>query len=90
MDVLFLSFRESEDVLRLSLEEAFFLNFALGSLVIKKDSVFLTVDEVWSLFTKTFENFAAHYAVYHHFRCEGWIVKSGMKFGSDFRKPILL
>ena len=30
------------------------------------------------------KSFAVRYAVYHHYRSQGWIVKCGLKFGTDF------
>lgn len=31
--------------------------------------------------------FLLNYVVYHHFRSLGWVVKSGIKFAVDYRKP---
>lgn len=38
-----------------------------------------------SSFSKRFDNpFLVHYAVYHHFRTLGWVVKGGIKFCVDY------
>ena len=31
-----------------------------------------------------FSDFPYHYAVYHHFRAKGYVVKDGVKYGTDF------
>jgi len=60
---------------------------------------YLTLDSAWKTYTaayiypipqamslhRRFDNpFLVHYAVYHHFRSLGWVVKSGLKFCSDY------
>jgi len=42
------------------------------------------VDQVYKLAAENYENFADAYAVYKDLRERGYIVKSGMKFGSTF------
>jgi tRNA intron endonuclease, catalytic C-terminal domain len=39
---------------------------------------------LWSLFSQVQSTFPFRYAVYHHLRSKGWVVKSGCKFGGDF------
>ncbi len=69
----------------LTLEEAFFLSYALGSLVVlDKSSVPLELCEMWRRFCSVQSSFPSHYAVYHHFRAKGWVPKVGIKFGADF------
>ena len=75
-----------QETLHLSLEEAFFLSYSLGCLQVKYGEKFLNLNELWDLFQHTSSSFISKYVVYHHFRIEGWIVKSGVKFGSDFCK----
>lgn len=97
---------DSDEVLKLTLEEAFFLSYAIGCLVVKVRGRFLNLDELWKLFVRNSEQFVFRYIAYHvsilidfifttllylidlielqHFRMSGWVVKSGIKFGSDF------
>ncbi|KAJ5280232.1 hypothetical protein N7478_005604 [Penicillium angulare] len=91
---------ENEEHLQLSNEEAFFLVYTLGALqvldrdtntVIPTSSLFpllchhsyfpprITCDEVQSD-----DPFLISYAVYHHFRSLGWVIRSGVKFGTDY------
>mmetsp|Transcript_19695 Transcript_19695/g.27722 ORF Transcript_19695/g.27722 Transcript_19695/m.27722 type:complete len:292 (+) Transcript_19695:76-951(+) len=44
----------------------------------------LNPSDAWKLFCKLEPSFPERYAVYHHFRSRGWIVKSGLKFGADY------
>jgi len=74
----------TEEHLQLGLEEAFFLSYALGCLQVQKEGVNLNLDEMWVLYSSTSKNFIQRYAAYHHFRALGWVVRSGIKFGTDF------
>lgn len=80
----------SIDSFHLRFEEAYFLAYIFGSIVIRKDfNSYYNLDELWNLFSNVFcENekfkFASYYASYHHFRSKGWIVRSGFKFGVDY------
>jgi tRNA-intron lyase len=70
----------------LSYEEAFYLSYALGCLRILKqqdDSVLTNLD-LWKHFSAKDEHFISKYIVYHKLRSEGWILKSGIKYGTDF------
>jgi len=106
------SFHADEDVLdlehlQLSLEEAFFLHFALGVLDVYPQTgsqqhsteASLTRDDLFTLFQSSSvysvlpsadlpaigdNSFLANYAVYHHFRSLGWIVRPGTKFAVDW------
>ncbi|KAI1078658.1 hypothetical protein F5B20DRAFT_546825 [Whalleya microplaca] len=87
-----------QEHLQLTLEEAFYLVFALGVLKVtdpKTGNAFTTRD----LFTLCRQNsyfpsrktnlqpddpFLVHYAVYHHFRSLGWVTRPGIKFGVDW------
>jgi len=73
-----------EEVLHLSLEEAYFLSYALGCLLVEHQGHFLDLDEMWTLYSNTKQNFIPRYVAYHHFRSCGWVVRSGIKFGNDF------
>lgn len=78
------SYRESYF---LSLEEAFFLTFGVGCLKIQNElGELLTTEQIWKLFLNTQPDFVHKYIVYHYFRSKEWVVKSGLKYGSDFRK----
>lgn len=83
---------QDEAVIKLFLEEAFFLSYGLGNLMIKTRSeagslVQLNLQEIWHLFCNSFHDkkrFVVTYAAYHYFRSRGWIVKQGRNYGSDF------
>ncbi|XP_076031291.1 tRNA-splicing endonuclease subunit Sen2-like isoform X2 [Oratosquilla oratoria] len=72
--------------LHLTLEEAFFLSYALGCLVVtpegKREG--MNIDQMWTTFCNDSDVFPFHYVVYHRYRSEGWIVKPGVKFGVDW------
>ncbi len=76
--------------LQLSLEEAFFLSYALGVLEVRNGSTKLDSHEILRSFCNLttsppgFNLFLVRYVAYHHFRTSGWVVKSGVKFGVDF------
>uniref|UniRef100_UPI00358F361F tRNA-splicing endonuclease subunit Sen2 n=1 Tax=Myxine glutinosa TaxID=7769 RepID=UPI00358F361F len=72
------------ETLQLAPEEAFFLSYALGCLVISQKQKVLTQSELWCFFIASCPNFAAVYAAYHHFRSCGWVPKPGLKYGTDF------
>ena len=42
------------------------------------------LDALWRKFNQSNPNFCEEYAVYHHFRSKGWVVKDGTKFGVEF------
>jgi len=113
---------EDYEHLQLSLEEAFFLVFAVECLTIStpatgpnaadyltnRDSTRargMSIQECWlrfaeassvlalnqelSLSTRDFDltpgnRFVVRYVVYHYYRSQGWIVKDGLKYGTDF------
>nr|AEB54652.1 tRNA_splicing nuclease 2 [Procambarus clarkii] len=88
--------------LQLLPEEALFLAYALGCLIVSKKETGMknkngkrsssphtyvsemTIDSLWSTFTDDDPKFPIKYAVYHHYRTKGWVVKSGLKFGADW------
>ncbi len=74
----------------LTLEEAFFLSYALGCLVVMnkdkhkdENSAPMDLIEMWREFCSIQCSFPSHYAAYHHFRAKGWVPKVGIKFGAD-------
>lgn len=90
---------KDEEHLQLSYEETFFLAYGLGALNIYSEETQdrLTNLEVLRLFRQysyfpTFPStplqiddpFLISYAVYHHFRSLGWVVRHGLKFAVDY------
>lgn len=71
------------EYLQLSLEEAFFLVYALGCLSIYYDKEPLTIVKLWKVFTVIQPTFRTTYMAYHHFRSKGWVPKVGLKYGTD-------
>ncbi|XP_012688129.2 tRNA-splicing endonuclease subunit Sen2 [Clupea harengus] len=72
------------EYLQLSLEEAFFLVYALGCLSIYDHEEPLSVLQVWEMCRSMQPNFETTYVAYHYFRSKGWVPKTGVKYGSDF------
>ncbi|CAJ2506555.1 Uu.00g006850.m01.CDS01 [Anthostomella pinea] len=84
--------------LQLTLEEAFYLVFALGVLTIMNPVTgkSMTAPELFTLCRQQSyfpprsmglqpdDPFLIQYAVYHHFRSLGWVVRPGIKFGVDW------
>jgi tRNA-splicing endonuclease subunit Sen2 len=83
---------------QLTLEEAFFLSYALGALEILDPETKAPIpnQELFTLFRKTSyfppitnpslspdDPFMVNYVVYHHFRSLGWVPRSGVKFSVD-------
>ncbi|KAI8145027.1 hypothetical protein BJV82DRAFT_577285 [Fennellomyces sp. T-0311] len=65
--------------------EAFFLRYALNTLVIYDASnKRLSIDDCWTIFSNRTPLFATRYAAYHYYRSLGWAPKQGSKFGVDF------
>jgi tRNA-splicing endonuclease subunit Sen2 len=85
----------NEEHLQLSLEEAFFLTYALGALRLTELS--LTNAALFSLFRQNSyfpavpssklspdDPFLLNYVVYHHYRSLGWVIREGLKFAVDY------
>jgi len=70
--------------LQLGLEEAFFLSYGFGCLIVKDASGGMSLSTMWRKFSQLNPNFVPRYAVYHNFRSKGWVPKSGIKYGVDF------
>jgi tRNA-splicing endonuclease subunit Sen2 len=91
---------ENQEHLNLSLEEAFFLSYGVGVLEIYCDDsdAVLPPSSLLSLFRRHSyypprslsiaaepdDPFMLSYVVYHHYRSLGWVVRSGVKFGTDY------
>lgn len=73
-----------QDSLRLELCESFFLSWALGCLLVSNDGEQMNLANMWKEFSRIEPDFIWRYAVYHHFRAKGWVVRSGQKFGVDW------
>ncbi|OQE19479.1 hypothetical protein PENSTE_c015G09116 [Penicillium steckii] len=91
---------ENQEHLQLSNEEAFFLVYGLGVLrvfdreqnaviptstllpLLRRHSYFPSHPESSTLSPD--DPFMLSYVVYHHFRSLGWVVRSGVKFGTDY------
>ncbi|CAM4589363.1 unnamed protein product [Caretta caretta] len=71
------------EYLQLSLEEAFFLVYALGCLSIYYNEEPLTILKLWEIFSEVQPNFRTTYMAYHYFRSKGWVPKVGLKYGTD-------
>ncbi|XP_060095847.1 tRNA-splicing endonuclease subunit Sen2 [Heteronotia binoei] len=71
------------EYLQLSLEEGFFLVYALGCLNIYYNEVPLSILKLWEFFSEAQPNFRTTYMAYHYFRCKGWVPKVGLKYGAD-------
>ncbi|KAK8041514.1 tRNA-splicing endonuclease subunit Sen2 [Apiospora phragmitis] len=71
--------------LQLTREEAFFLTFGLGVLKVRdeKSGELLSTQDL-QLDFQSDDPFLVQYAVYHHFRSLGWVVRPGIKFGCDW------
>eukprot|EP01119_Soliformovum_irregulare_P010622 TRINITY_DN2624_c0_g1_i1.p1 TRINITY_DN2624_c0_g1~~TRINITY_DN2624_c0_g1_i1.p1 ORF type:complete len:176 (-),score=22.12 TRINITY_DN2624_c0_g1_i1:28-555(-) len=44
----------------------------------------LSVQDCWKLFNASNPKFIPLYVSYHHYRCEGWTPKYGLKYGTDW------
>ncbi|KAI7823984.1 tRNA intron endonuclease [Kickxella alabastrina] len=44
----------------------------------------LCANDLWKLFDSLEADFEIKYAAYYYYRSKGWVVRSGIKFGSDF------
>ncbi|XP_066207143.1 tRNA-splicing endonuclease subunit Sen2 [Saccopteryx leptura] len=71
------------EYLQLSLEEAFFLVYALGCLSVYYEKEPLTIVKLWKVFTTVQPTFRTTYIAYHYFRSKGWVPKVGLKYGTD-------
>ncbi|NXK82678.1 SEN2 endonuclease, partial [Amazona guildingii] len=71
------------EYLQLSLEEAFFLVYALGCLSIYYGEEPLTILKLWEFFSEVKPDFKTTYMAYHYFRSKGWVPKVGLKYGTD-------
>lgn len=79
------------DSLILFLEEAFFLLTNIRCLEIRDlDDSTIPADELWKTFCNIKDKFIECYVAYLYLKSKNWVIKSGAKFGGDFRKYYLL
>lgn len=81
-----------EETLALLPEEAFFLHYSLRCLRVMdfNQTHELTTYEMLEKFCTNDAKFIQKFVVYHHYRSKNWVVKSGIKFGGEFRKYLKL
>lgn len=76
------------EYLQLQPVEAFFLKFALNRIQVdgmnSTFDLFQTCCSQYESVVTPNNRFIVDYAVYHYFRSNGWCVRSGVKFGTDF------
>ncbi|KAH6948261.1 hypothetical protein HPB50_023312 [Hyalomma asiaticum] len=65
-------------------ELAYFLSYGLGCLIVNDGGEDLDLLKLWQRLCELHDNFPVRYAAYHHFRCRGWVVRSGARFGTDY------
>ncbi|KAJ5947519.1 hypothetical protein N7466_000534 [Penicillium verhagenii] len=91
---------DNEEHLQISNEETFFLVYGLGTLrvVDRETNAVIPTSTLFSLLCnhshypprlpssdmQPDDPFLISYSVYHHFRSLGWVVRSGVKFGTDY------
>jgi len=90
---------QDQEHIQLTLEEAFFLSYALGALNILDPETKKPISnqDLFYLFRKTSyfpplanpslspdDPFMTDYVIYHHFRSLGWVLRSGIKFSVDY------
>ncbi|GFU31089.1 tRNA-splicing endonuclease subunit Sen2, partial [Nephila pilipes] len=75
---------DEKESLQLTFQEAFFLSYGLGCLIVKDQNTPLNIGVLWSRFCDLSPDFPVMYTAYHHFRSKCWVVKSGLKFGADY------
>lgn len=80
-------FALKDKILHLFLEEAFFLYHTLKCLrIMDLDDRELKTEDILKKFCEVKPDFIIKYVSYVFLRSKNWIVKSGLKFGGDFRK----
>lgn len=77
-----------EETLALLPVEAFFLYYSLRCLKIMnfQQTHEFTTEELLDRFCTVNPKFIQEFIVYHFYRSKSWVVRSGLKFGGDFRK----
>lgn len=81
---------EGHSLLMLSFEEAFFLSYAAGCLLLfgqqreGAGGALLSEGDTWRLFAARAPAFPRAYVAYHHLRAKRWVVRPGIQYGADF------
>ncbi|XP_050384088.1 tRNA-splicing endonuclease subunit Sen2-1-like [Argentina anserina] len=68
----------------LSLEEAFYLSYALKCLRIVEDKCLKSDEQLWQCMKSRSALFPYFYKAYSHLRMKNWVVMSGITYGADF------
>ncbi|EIE22098.1 hypothetical protein COCSUDRAFT_83489, partial [Coccomyxa subellipsoidea C-169] len=71
--------RKKSGQIILSLEEAFFLVYALKALTVSP-----TPTDLWRTCVGLKPDFKFSYIPFHHFRSKGWVVRPGAQYGVDY------
>ncbi|KAH8805783.1 hypothetical protein F5884DRAFT_800586 [Xylogone sp. PMI_703] len=95
-----ISIIRDQEHFQLTMEEAFFLSYALGALQVLDPNTKAPIsnEDLFALFRRTSyfpprllnaalapdDPFLVSYVVYHHFRSLGWVVRGGTKFSVDY------
>jgi tRNA-intron endonuclease len=75
---------KNNDFLSLSLVEALYLT-SLGWLVVKDNGKLMSFEELYEYARNIEESLCIRYLVYKDLRDRGYTVKTGLKYGTDFR-----
>jgi tRNA-splicing endonuclease subunit Sen2 len=70
--------------LQLSLEEGFYLAYELYAIQIHSEGRVLAPCQAFERFCSLQRSFKHYYVAYRHFRRQGWVPKSGLKYGVDY------
>lgn len=73
-----------DESLELFFEEAYFLSYGLGCLIVRENNEELDLLMLWQRLCTLCPAFPARYATYHHFRSKGWVVRAGSKYAADY------
>lgn len=76
-----------KESLQLTFQEAFFLSYGLGCLVVMDtNNKPLDLIKLWKKFCElsSSHDFPVMYTAYHHFRSKGWVVRSGLNYGAHY------
>jgi len=76
--------KKEGDKVQLSLLEAYYL-LEKKKIIVKDKRKTLTEEQLFRKIKKTQSNFWTRYCVFRDFRNRGYIVKTALKFGADFR-----
>ncbi|XP_062002589.1 tRNA-splicing endonuclease subunit Sen2-1-like [Rosa rugosa] len=68
----------------LSLEEGFYLSYALKCLRIVEDKCLKSDEQLWPCMKSRSALFPYFYKAYCHLRMKNWVVMSGITYGADF------